>query len=223
MAEGETAEAKSDPKQTSAWLVGASQIGLAQNVLARGLPDLPCVRIVVELQTGNIEGCQPEPIRVRAIAGRRIGTVVAGIAEIIEAVRKGFRAGLGAAAFRNVPMVCWNIVDRPMPERSRWGIRILHDENVALRICWRITPLEEWREVLASAGVAMRNRLATIEGRTAQFKGHYAGTDECGRYASETSGALHGSTPSGDRCDRTFLAPQVLERQLTCRVEPEGA
>ena len=42
--------------QASAFPVGARQLGLAENVLAGGLPDLGGVLAIAELQAGHVEG-----------------------------------------------------------------------------------------------------------------------------------------------------------------------
>jgi hypothetical protein len=72
-------------------------------------------------------------------------------------VRQVFRSRLGTPAFGYLAPVAANVVNSPVPERLRRRVGIFHDKHVTLRARRRIAPLEEGREIIAAAGMAIRD------------------------------------------------------------------
>src|SRR5438552_10150870 len=138
----------------------------------RGLLDLVDRGLVAGRKRIDIESPEAEMIMMGAVSRGRPRPVILCVAEVIHAETGRIDLGLTARAFRQPAAFRSDIVDRPVLEEPRRGVRILRDENKALGPFRSISPFKRRREIFAIKRVFGRQTLTCFECRTSELEGH---------------------------------------------------
>src|SRR5436309_1582880 len=108
------------------------------------LPDIGNRHLGRSRKRFDIQRRQLEVVMMGSVSLRRSGSMVARLAEIIDALSEPLRFGLDAVAdpLRQQSSLAHDVVKTPMMERAGRRVRIFNNEGEAFGSRWWIRPLQ---------------------------------------------------------------------------------
>src|SRR5919202_1981081 len=129
---------------SSAPSIASHEFGLLQDMAAHGVFHLPTASTAWQTQRGHIQGVQAEHIAVLAATGWRAGPRIPLVMPVVPPGDADGRLLFGKACRR-----ARNVEEHPMSDGAIRRVEILHEEDEATRLWWRMAPLQCRRGIRA--------------------------------------------------------------------------
>ena len=116
-------------------LVGTDELSAPANVTLHRSEELVFRRFVKIVQRA-VE--RIEFVKIAVPPDRRAGAIIFRLLLVVSPLESSCRKVLAADPFRESANIWWNVVKQPMDPRHLWRIGIVHDQNEAGRLLWRL-------------------------------------------------------------------------------------